>query len=296
MINVHYLELFYYLARHGGVSEATKRMPYGIRPCTLSRQIIQLEEQVGACLCQRRPFRLTPAGERLFHFIRPFFEDMSGMIDELRRGTSDFVRLAAAPIVLRDYLPPLLRALQEPYPQLRFTLKEGLQWQIREWFEARLLDLAITMLEGSPPTDCLWEVLLSLPMVLLVNTKSPIRSAEEIIGHKRIAHTLIGPKRDDAISRCFKQGLLARSLEWDIGIEMNSIELVESYVLHGFGVGVSVTVPGRPTERGLRALPLQGFPPLQVGMIWKRNPSPLLLELMTHLRQQATKMAGQTTA
>jgi len=106
---------------------------------------------------------------------------------------------------------------------------------------------------------------------------------------------LIGPKRDDAISRWFKHGLLARSLEWDIGIEMNSIELVESYVLHGFGVGVSVAVPGRRTERGLRALPLQGFPPLQVGMIWKRNPSPILLELMTHLRQQAKKMAGQSS-
>ncbi|HXJ61994.1 MAG TPA: LysR family transcriptional regulator [Verrucomicrobiae bacterium] len=112
MINLHFLELFYYLGRYGGVSQAIRRMPYGIRQCTLSRQITQLEAQVGARLCERRPFHLTDAGERLFHFIRLFFDDMGGAIDQLRGGTIDYLRLAASPIVLRDYLPPLSGALQ----------------------------------------------------------------------------------------------------------------------------------------------------------------------------------------
>ena len=29
-MNIHHLELFYYVARHGGISEAVRNMPYGI--------------------------------------------------------------------------------------------------------------------------------------------------------------------------------------------------------------------------------------------------------------------------
>ena len=31
MMNIHHLELFYYVARHGGISEAVRKMPYGIQ-------------------------------------------------------------------------------------------------------------------------------------------------------------------------------------------------------------------------------------------------------------------------
>ena len=30
-MNIHHLELFYYVARHGGISEAVRNMPYGIQ-------------------------------------------------------------------------------------------------------------------------------------------------------------------------------------------------------------------------------------------------------------------------
>ena len=126
MINLHYVELFYYLARYGGVTEAVRNMPYGIQQCTMSRQLIELEKLVGTRLFERRPFQLTPAGERLFRCVRPFIEDLEGVLDELRGGLPDLVRLAAPPITLRDYLPPMLRAVRESFPQLRFTLKEGM--------------------------------------------------------------------------------------------------------------------------------------------------------------------------
>ena len=115
MINLHYVELFYYLARSGGITDATRNMPYGIQQCTMSRQLIELEKSLGTKLFQRRPFQLTSAGERLFQFVRPFIEDLEGVADELRGGVPDSVRLAAPPITLRDYLPPMLRAVKNPF-------------------------------------------------------------------------------------------------------------------------------------------------------------------------------------
>ena len=64
-MKVHHLELFYYVAKHGGISEAARNMPYGIQQPAISGQIIQLEEFLGVALFHRRPFALTTAGEEL---------------------------------------------------------------------------------------------------------------------------------------------------------------------------------------------------------------------------------------
>ena len=71
-MNIHHLELFYYVARHGGISRAVRSMPYGIQQPAVSSQISQLEEFLGVILFHRRPFALTPEGEKLFEFVSDF--------------------------------------------------------------------------------------------------------------------------------------------------------------------------------------------------------------------------------
>ena len=61
-MNIHHLELFYYVAKHGGIAAAVRKMPYGIQQPAVSGQIARLEEALGAKLFNRRPFSLLPAG------------------------------------------------------------------------------------------------------------------------------------------------------------------------------------------------------------------------------------------
>ena len=37
-MNIHHLELFYYVAKHGGISEAVRKIPYGIQQPAVSAQ------------------------------------------------------------------------------------------------------------------------------------------------------------------------------------------------------------------------------------------------------------------
>lgn len=85
-MNIHHLELFYYVAKHGGISEAVRNMPYGIQQPAVSSQIIQLEGFLETTLFHRRPFALTPAGEQLYSFILPFFANLDAMATKLRGG------------------------------------------------------------------------------------------------------------------------------------------------------------------------------------------------------------------
>ena len=79
-MNIHHLELFYYVAKYEGIAGAVRNMPYGIQQPAISAQVIQLENDLGMPLFQRRPFELTPAGIELFAFVRPFFENLNSCI------------------------------------------------------------------------------------------------------------------------------------------------------------------------------------------------------------------------
>ena len=85
-MNVHHLELFYYVAKHGGIMPAVRNIPYGIQQPAVSAQVAQLEEFLGVTLFQRRPFALTPPGEKLYAFVKPFFSNVDKVANDLQGG------------------------------------------------------------------------------------------------------------------------------------------------------------------------------------------------------------------
>ena len=46
-MNIHHLELFYFVAKFEGITAAVRKMPYGIQQPAVSGQILQLEEKLG---------------------------------------------------------------------------------------------------------------------------------------------------------------------------------------------------------------------------------------------------------
>ncbi len=87
-MNIHHLELFYYVAKHEGISNAVRKIPYGIQQPAVSSQIALLEEHIDAPLFHRRPFELTETGRKLYEFVEPFFSNLDKMADDLRGGES----------------------------------------------------------------------------------------------------------------------------------------------------------------------------------------------------------------
>src|SRR5471032_2378110 len=75
-VNIHHLELFYHVARHGGISRAVRHMPYGIQQPAVSGQMRLLEQGLGVRLFERTPFRLTAEGSQLFAFVESFFDNL----------------------------------------------------------------------------------------------------------------------------------------------------------------------------------------------------------------------------
>jgi DNA-binding transcriptional LysR family regulator len=275
-MNIHHLELFYYVACHGGISRAVRHMPYGIQQPAVSGQILLLEADLGRKLFDRSPFRLTPEGEQLYEFIRPFFENLEPFAARLRKGSAPLIRIGGSEFMLREYLPEVIQLLRKKQPDLRLSLQSGFTPQLEAWLRDREIDLAITPLENRPPAHLRCLRLMRVPLVLLVNKRSKFKTAEEIWAQGRIEDALIALPAIETTSRLFKKGLQRLKIDWPATIEASSLDIVTQYVANGYGIGVTVDVAGVCRHPQVRVLPLAGFESIDVAALWHGEPTPLI--------------------
>lgn len=294
-MNVHHLELFYYVARHGGIMEAVRNMPYGIQQPAISGQLLQLESYLGVKLFRRRPFELLPAGTDLYEFIRPFFGELGNMEKRLRSASREILRVAAPVVALRDHLPRVLQEVRKKFPHLQLTLRAGQQPQVEAWLERQEIDFAITLLEGQGAKGLNHLPLLELPLVLLVPKASRFRTASEIfeaLATESLEDPLISITAVELAPRRFREFLESRSLEWPSRVEVTDLELVEVYVQSGFGIGLSLAIPGGSPAKDLRVLPISDITPLRLGAVWQGAPTAVMSTLIETLRSYVEKITG----
>lgn len=292
MLNIHHLELFYYVARHGGIAQAVRNMPYGIQQPAISAQIIALEDQLGVTLFRRRPFELTVPGRQLFGFIEPFFSGLDEMESRLRGSSAERLRVGASQTVLRDHLPGVLRELRARHPSLKFVLRSGYQQDLERMLAASEIDLAVTVIDRTIASGLKARTLIELPLALYLPKAGRARTVEDILGADRIEEPLIALRPDEALPRLFQQELARRSIAWPTSIEAGTLELVATYAAEGFGVGLGVEIPGVKPPAHIRVLPLTDFPRLPVGLLWVEKLSPVAQALSDQLDAAAKALAS----
>jgi DNA-binding transcriptional LysR family regulator len=290
-MNIHHLELFFYVAKHHGISAASRHMPYGVQQPAISGQMTQLEKSLGLALFYRRPFGLTPAGTKLFAEIEPFFGRLRDLPAQLRGHTDQRLRLAAPAQILRDYLPGILAKYKRQSPDFGLTLHDVNQIGAEDLLRRREIDLAITELEGRPAAFIESCELARLPLVLLTPKRTPLRSLKDVFKRGKPRERLISLPAHEVISKQFQAGLKKLGHTWPAAIEVSSIDLIDTYASLGFGIGVSVAVPGRKRDRGLRHITLPGFPQLAVSALWAGD----LTSLAASFLAEVKKIAGKVT-
>jgi DNA-binding transcriptional LysR family regulator len=287
MMNIHHLELFYFVAKHGGIAAAVRNIPYGIQQPAVSGQIAKLEESLGVKLFQRRPFALTPVGAELFDFIKPFFDNIEVVAEKLRQNSSPQLRIAAPSVVLHDYLPRILQRVRAKFPAFRLYLYDAVRVEAERLLLGREVDLAIMLIDKKSRAGIQVRPLLELPLILLVHEKSNLVQAEELWERDKIEETLVSFPRNDPVHASFQRGLERLGVEWFCGIEVNSARLIEHYVASGYGIGLAVAVPGFTPPPQVRALPLPDFPAVVVGVAWSAELSKIARQLLAELNAEA---------
>jgi DNA-binding transcriptional LysR family regulator len=180
--------------------------------------------------------------------------------------------------------------VHKKFPGLKVALREGFPEQLEDFLAKDEVDLVITLIERKPPAGFQSQVLLELPLVLLVQKDSPLKSAEELWKRDKIADSLICLPANAGLTKQFLGRLAELNVEWFPSVEASSMDLIETYVANGLGIGVGVGVPKRTLPANVRALPLKNFPPALIGVLWRGKNTPLLEAFLDMARKRAREI------
>jgi len=267
----HHLELFYYVAKFKGVSRAARQMPYGIQQPSVSAQVKALERDLGVSLFERRPFKLTPAGEELFKFVEPFF----GRIPEVRarlQGAAR-IRVGASPIIFRDYLPPVIEAVRKQFTGLNMILRALNQPELIDGLERDELDIVISLIPDNLSPGVRAVEIIALPLCVLAPKASKIKAATDLWASGPLQEPLIALGPNELICQQFQHTLAKIGVTWLPKIEMDSLELIEKYVEAGYGFGLSIHLPHKKLSPKVRTIALPDFPPVKLGVLYRGQSS-----------------------
>jgi DNA-binding transcriptional LysR family regulator len=140
------------VADEGGFARAARRLHMAQPP--LSRQIAELERQLGVQLFERRPTRLTAAGKTFVESARQILADADRLAREVQVAgstPSGTVTLGYMPASGFDTVPALVRAVQDRYPSIEVVANE--QWSPERALtrESDRVDLALTRCAAENP-------------------------------------------------------------------------------------------------------------------------------------------------
>lgn len=129
MIQLHRLEGFYWVARTGGYARAARAFPYPITQPAVHQQVKKLETELELSLFEnvgKEGMKLTPAGERLFEFVGPFFEGLPGVLRSIEEGEyGGKIELSVAALALRSILPAWINRVHQTHPHVRVHMREA---------------------------------------------------------------------------------------------------------------------------------------------------------------------------
>ena len=192
---------------------------------TLSQQIKQLEESLGAPLLDRsgRSVSLTDAGQAYVRYARLALQDLQAGtraihdVQDLRRG---HLRLAMTPTFTAYLIGPLLARFNASYPGITLSIEELTQDRIEAALGEDLLDIGIGFTgEHGLEIDC--EALFVEELSLVVSASHPERTQPAWLEQPLVLLNTGFATRRYIDDYCHQQGVKPQ-----IAMEANSISAI----------------------------------------------------------------------
>ena len=262
------LRAFLEVAQSGSLSRAAVAL--GSSQPTLSRQIAQLEAQLGSALFERttRGVRLTEAGtallvpaERMREQALQFALLAAGRAQTLA-GT---VRITASEIISAYMLPPLLRTLREAHPEIQIELVAS---NTLENLLDRDADIALRMVRPTQ-TALVARRLADQPLGLYAH-RDHIQAHGQASASTMLQHAWVGYDRSDQMLRGFRAAghPVPREL---FGFRCDNQIVAWQAVLAGLGIGAMTQRVAALFPQVVRVLPEVAIAPLPMWITAHRE-------------------------
>lgn len=155
-MNYTLLKLFVDVAEMGSLTKVA--LAHGTTQPHVSRQISELERECGGRLFQRtgRGVVLTELGQRIEPKVRIWLSETDQLVSDIKStaGTPiGTVRIGIIPSSAHPLVSTLYYRLQEKYPHVKLSVREGQGAQLDDWLESGAVDLAILYRHSPQPAN-----------------------------------------------------------------------------------------------------------------------------------------------
>lgn len=150
-MEIRVLRYFLTLAREGNISKAADAL--FITQPTLSRQLADLEEELGVRLFERGKRKITLTEEGML--LRRRAEEMIDLENKIEKefrqkedSLSGVISIGAAETKAAEILPKLITSFRKKYPEVTFDLQSGIADHVKEGLDRGLLDIGLLVEPG----------------------------------------------------------------------------------------------------------------------------------------------------
>lgn len=199
-MNLLHLYYFCKVAELQHYTRAAKEL-YISQP-SLSGAISSLEEELGIALFEKhgRNIKLTKYGKSFYRYVREALRILDEGIAEAKENageTSGTVEIGCISTIQGSYLPSLMAAFHEKYPNIRLKVYTGQTNEIIENINSGKYDVGFcSNKEGNP--NLFFVPILVQPVAAVMNKSHPLAKREslklsELCGHSIISYSLSQP-------------------------------------------------------------------------------------------------------
>ena len=193
------LRYFLTLAREESISRAAEAL-YITQP-TLSRQLAELEQELGVRLFERGKRKITLTEEGVL--LRRRAEEMTELADkterELRKSSEQFagvVSIGAAETVAAELLVRVVDSFRTKYPEVTFQMDAGIADHVKERIDAGLLDLGLLIEPGDIAKYDFLRLGIDDKCGILMNASAPLAQKEFVTVDDLAGLPVVGPARE----------------------------------------------------------------------------------------------------
>lgn len=287
------LRYFLAVAREENITKAAALLH--LTQPTLSRQLMQLEEELGVQLFHRSRYHIVLTDEGML--LRRRAQELVDLADKTAREfrkdpeLRGEISIGSGDLEAMTLLARMLTSFQRLHPQVTYQIYSGNADHTKEQIEGGSLDLGLLL----EPVDISKYDFIRMPVTeqwgVHVREDSPLARQETVTARDLAEVPLIFTKR----------GVVQQELEHWFGPYAQSIRVAATgnlpynmTQLAREGMGVFLTIRLRSDYEGLKFLPLS--PPLTSGSVlaWKKTETfpPAVTALLEHIKECLASMPG----
>src|SRR5271167_3734724 len=296
-MELRHLRYFIAVAEAGSVTVAAVRKLHTSQP-SLSRQIRNLEEEIGTQLLTRRPrgIELTPAGRAFLNHARAVLSQVEAAAEAARR-----VAHPAKPCFAMGFLtgheltwmPEAIKILRDELPNIDVMISSQYSPLLADGLAKGKIDVAFLRREKGVP-GLAFRLLVKEPLMVILPSDHRLAARKAISPQDLVGETFVAVSDTAPVLRVVIDSYLKRSgVNITPDHEADHIAMGMSLIASTGGLGLLPAYAQNFLPSSLTSRPLKGeTPTVELVLGYKKsNHSPILMLLLSRLDELVARVS-----